>query len=161
MGGNHFPPRVAGSASGKNEEGRNAVGRRRSARDMGLGAISVALLVATIYVLWRLTFGGGGGGEPKEAFSPYQPEPESLGQVSSKFYPAQLTLSIPLIHTDAEGKPTAESAAMPADAAVIDGRVSCSTPITAASWSWVPRARLSAFSTKAGTISSRSRAPWP
>ena len=91
---------------------------------MGLGAISVALLVATIYILWRLTFGGGGGGGvPNEAFSPYQPEPESLAQVSSKFYPAQLTLSIPLIHTDAEGKPTAESAAMPADAAVIDGRV--------------------------------------
>jgi sugar lactone lactonase YvrE len=91
---------------------------------MGLGAISVALLVVTMYVLWRLTFGGGGGGgEPKEAFSPYQPEPESLGQVSSKFYPAQLTTSIVLTHTDEEGKPTAESAAMPADAAVIDGRV--------------------------------------
>jgi len=90
---------------------------------MGLGAISVALLVATIYVLWRLTFGGGGGGEPEQAFSPYQPEPESLGQVSSKFFPAQLTLSAPLTRTDADGKPTPESAAMPADAAVIDGRV--------------------------------------
>ena len=91
---------------------------------MGLGAISVALLVATVYILWRLTFGGGGGGgEPNEAFSPYQPEPESLGQVSSKFYPAQLTISIPLTHTDPDGKPTAESAAMPADAAVINGRI--------------------------------------
>ena len=100
------------------------MGRRRRARDIGLGAISAALLVATIYILWGLTFGGGGGGgEPKEAFSPYQPEPESLGQVSSKFYPAQLTTSIVLTHTDEEGKPTAESAAMPADAAVIDGSV--------------------------------------
>jgi sugar lactone lactonase YvrE len=89
---------------------------------MGIGAISVALLVATMYILWKLTFGGGGG-EPEQAFSPYQPEPESLGQVSSRFYPAQLTSSIPLTRTDEDGKPTAESAAMPADAAVVDGRV--------------------------------------
>jgi len=80
--------------------------------------------VATVYILWKLTFGGGGGGgEPNEAFSPYQPEPESLGQVSSKYYPAQLTVIVPLTHTDADGRPTAESAAMPADAAVVDGRV--------------------------------------
>jgi sugar lactone lactonase YvrE len=83
----------------------------------------VALLVATIYVLWRLTFGGGGGGEPEQAFSPYQPEPESLGQVSSKFFPAELTLSIPLTSTDADGNPSPQSAAMPADAAVIDTHV--------------------------------------
>jgi len=98
------------------------VGRRRRARDIGLGAISAALLVATIYILWRLTFGGGGG-EPKQAFSPYQPQPESLGQVTSKFFPAQLTLSVPLTHTDPDGNPTPQSAAMPADAAVVDGRV--------------------------------------
>lgn len=91
---------------------------------MGLGAISVALLVATVYILWKLTFAGGGsGGESNEAFSPYQPEAESLGQVSSNSYPAQLTFSTPLSHTDEEGKPTAESAAMPTDAAVVDGRV--------------------------------------
>jgi sugar lactone lactonase YvrE len=91
---------------------------------MGLGAISVALLVATVYILWKLTFAGGGGdGDSKEGFSPYQPEAESLGQVSSNSYPAQLTFSIPLSRTDEEGKPTAESAAMPADAAIVDGRV--------------------------------------
>ncbi len=100
------------------------MGRRRRARDIGLAAISAALLIATVYILWRLTFGGGGGeGEPGQAFSPYQPQPDSLEQVTSKFFPAQLTLNVPLTHTDADGNPTPESAAMPADAAVIDGRV--------------------------------------
>jgi sugar lactone lactonase YvrE len=90
---------------------------------VGLGAVSVALLVATVYILWKLTFAGGGGGDESKPFSPYQPEAESSGQVSSNSYPAPLTVSIPLSHTDEEGKPTAESAAMPTDAAVVDGRV--------------------------------------
>jgi DNA-binding beta-propeller fold protein YncE len=62
-------------------------------------------------------------GEPEKAPSIPSSEVRPLEKVSGLIFPADLLWHIPLTHTDGADNPTPDSAAMPADVAVIDDRI--------------------------------------
>jgi len=94
-------------------------GKKRAKRAPVVVAV-LALFVTVIagWVAWQL----GQGGE-QEAPIPSPGEERPLDQVTTRVFPADLAWSSPLTWKDAEGQATAESASLPADVAVVDGRV--------------------------------------
>lgn len=109
--GENPAPRPAQKASPGGQSGGARRGRR-----YGIAALLVAAAVlAAVSAIWLLP----GGEGPQEAPPiPVSGEERPLEQVSTNTFPAELLWQIPLSETDAP-----DSASMPADIALLDGRI--------------------------------------
>ncbi|MDP2948092.1 MAG: hypothetical protein Q8P22_00965 [Chloroflexota bacterium] len=94
------------------------VGWKQRAKRAPLVVAVLALLIIGGWVVWQL----GQGGE-QEAPIPSPGEERPLEQVTTRVFSADLAWSSPLAWKDAEDQATAESASLPADVAVVGGRV--------------------------------------
>ena len=102
-------------AESESQSERTNRGLRRSAI-VGLAVAAVAAVGLGTCVILRQ---GGSESQPPIPSS----EVHALDDVSGLVFPAELMWHVPLTRADASGKPTPDSAAMPADVAVVDGRI--------------------------------------
>lgn len=91
--------------------------RRRNRVGYIILLLIMAMLAAIVGVLYFPS-----GSKPKGATFPVGGE-RPLDQVSDRTFPADLLWNVPLSHQDPSGKVTPDSAIMPADVAVVDGRI--------------------------------------
>ena len=91
---------------------------RRLRRGAIIGLVAAAVLAAGLGTCLVLRPGG-----PERPPSIPSSEVRPLEKVSGLVFPAELLWHVPLTRTDAEGNPTPDSAAMPADVAVVNGRI--------------------------------------
>jgi DNA-binding beta-propeller fold protein YncE len=95
------------------------VDRARVVRQSSFVIVSLAIIAVVVLGMWRLTQGGG----EHESGTPFEQEARPLEEVTDLVFPVELRWSNPLVWTDSQGHPTSESASMPADVALVDGRL--------------------------------------